>query len=702
AFSLAPIPASGSVAGVSVSADALEITVDYALGAAIDARASINGIKVTAGADSVSIPSLTFPPPSGFTITPDLEKAFRLLFSMAIASWVPAQGSGLAALLGLTGGYFGLPADWPLLGPGFLADPLGALRAWLGHIAVDVSADQTPLLPKALEVLPSVFGSSTGVLSGSGIYDDPWAVAIDTGVELLTWFEPNGPPSNWLAPLSGAITAAASFNELFLAAQGLGSFVSGVQEACSTPSATWATGFKSLATWLAGTDGFVPLESQVPATAQWTAGTTLQSSHMKMPSDAAAITQINAQIASWSPGAKVVLLLGPSFSDHSIWDTFLSAVPLKPNFNFRVPGIDPANVDLLSVTDAADFYTVDLIDNGLAGLAAQIGRVVERIGQLRPGVKVTLVAHSTAGIAARSYAAVNAAAVQGLITLGTPHLGSTLLPITDQPTGSALGVLNTLVPSLPAGSLNDAVAALTLAADGYAPASGAGQLPVPAPFPVAAFADPGSTETGGVPALAIGSSLNADLLAAVKTGVASLAGGVSNPAPTHLAFGIRSRVDFGTDGDVQVDAFVRADAGRFALSTDAAEPARPAHALNASVTLTRPDDWLAGSPSSPERVRWMEMGISVSPAKAAPWFRLHDAAFHSPVPGLVDQANPNLQSLLGVVFQKISTPPPSAGSALGKLLAVLADPGKIIVPTTSGGLAVSADSLAALNADPLG
>ncbi|HEX4286987.1 MAG TPA: DUF6603 domain-containing protein, partial [Terracidiphilus sp.] len=702
AFSLAPIPASPSVAGVSIAADALSITVDYALGSAIDARASISGIKVTSGADVVSIPQLTFPPPSGFILTPDLEKAFRLLFSVAIASWLPEQGASIAALLGLSGKYFGLPDDWPVLGAGFATDPLGALKTWLSHLVLDVSADQTPFLPKSLQILPAVFGSSTGALSGSGTYDHPWAVPIDSGVELLTWFEPQGPPTTWAAPLLSAVSSSASFDDLYDAAQGLAPFLPSVQEALAAPSTTWATGFDSLATWLAGTDGFVPLASQVPATSQWTAGTTLQSSHDKLPTDSSAIAQINAQIASWNTGERAVLLLGPSISDHTIWNALLTSVTTKPNFNFRVTGIDPTVVDLLSITDAADSYTADLVDNGLAGLTAQVGRVVDRIAQLRPGVKVTLVAHSTAGIAARNFAAANNGKVQGLITLGTPHLGSTLLPITDQPTGSALRVLQTLLPTLPAGPLSDAIAVLTLAADGYAAASGAGQLPVQMTFPTAAFADPGSTETGGVPALAIGSSLNADLLAALKTGLASLGSSLSGAAPTHFAFGVRSRIDFGTDGDVQVGAFVRGDAGRFALTSGAPEPPRPAQAINAYVSLTRPDDWLAGSPSSSERVRWFEAGISVSSARVSPWFKLHDAAFHSPSLGVVDQANPNLQSLLGVVFKQIATPPPSVGTALGKLLAAFSGPVKLIVPTTSGGLAISADTLAAIKSDPLG
>lgn len=699
-LSLAPIPASSAMAGVSIAADSLAVTADYALGSSVDARATISGITVTAGADTISIPALTFPPPPGFTFTPDLEKAFRLLFSATISSWLPQEGASLAALLGLSGAPSGLPADWPTLGAGLVADPFGALKTWLGHLALDISADQTPFLPPALQLIPALVGA-TGTVTGSGTYTDPWAVPIDSGVDLLTWLEPAGPPASWTAAIPPAITAAESFDDVFTAAQGLISFLPGIQAALGSPSSTWAADLQSLSSWLSAGDGFVPLESQVPNRPQWTAGSTLQSAHTQQPSDPAAIAQINAQIAAWNPGAKVAILLGPAFSDHTVWNQLLSAVAVKPNFNLRVPGMDPAAIDLMDIADAADFYTADLEENGLAGVTAQVARVVARVGQLRPGVKVTLVAHSTAGIAARNFAAANPSLVQGLITLGTPHLGSPLLPLLDQPTASALRVLQSLAPNLAAGPLADAVNALVQAADGVT-STGPGTPPTPAPFPVGAFADPGSTETAGVPALAIGSAISSDPLSAIKNAINASAAAIASTPPTHIAFGARARVDFGTGGDIQVDAFVRADAGRFALTSSPPDPPRPPHAVNAYVVLSRTDGWLAGSPTSPERVRWMEMGIAATSAKTAPWFCLHDAAFNSPSLGIADAANPNLQSLLGVVFRQIATPPPSAGSALGKLLSALSGPFSIVVPSSSGGLALSADALVALNTDPFG
>ena len=153
----------------------------------------------------------------------------------------------------------------------------------------------------------------------------------------------------------------------------------------------------------------MPLVSQVPTGGLWTAGTTLSSAHPAQPADPAAIQQILAQIDAWAGGAgspRTVLLLGPAFSDHSIWQTLLSDANLhgttntSATFNLRVPGLDPSAVDLTGVTANVNYYTADLSDDGtgnLTSLTAQIGRVVARIQQLTGASQVTLVGHSTAG-----------------------------------------------------------------------------------------------------------------------------------------------------------------------------------------------------------------------------------------------------------------------------------------------------------------
>src|SRR5207247_10804394 len=111
------------------------------------------------------------------------------------------------------------------------------------------------------------------------------------------------------------------------------------------------------------------------------------------------------------------------------------------NFNLRVLGVDPAAIDLGTVTAAVDYYTADLFDDGsgnLTSLVGQIARLVGRINQLRPGVPVTLVAHSTAGVPARAFTAANPALVMGLITLGSPHAGAPLPFLADSDLAEAV------------------------------------------------------------------------------------------------------------------------------------------------------------------------------------------------------------------------------------------------------------------------
>ena len=84
---------------------------------------------------------------------------------------------------------------------------------------------------------------------------------------------------------------------------------------------------------------------------------------------------------------------------------------------------------------------------------------------------VTLVAHSTAGLAACTFAAANPSLLRGLITVGSPLQGTPLPPLRDEPTGSAVRTIEELTPDLPAGPLRDAIASLIQAMDGYLPAA---------------------------------------------------------------------------------------------------------------------------------------------------------------------------------------------------------------------------------------
>ena len=274
--------------------------------------------------------------------------------------------------------------------------------------------------------------------------------------------------------------------------------------------------------------------------------------------------------------------------------------------------------------------------------------------------------------------------------------------LNDPVVGTALRAVRELASSLPAGAVEDAVASLVEVMDGYRPPAGPGQLPVARPFSAAAFAAPSSTDTAGVPALAIGGALDGDLLDVLKQALvaqASAAAASGSPLPTHIALGARAHLDFGEDGDVAVDVSVRGDGFRAALAPGALEPARPARALTVSMVLTDSSDWLVGSPTSDVRMRWAELGVTKTDQATTPFVRLHGAAFHSPTLPVVDLAHPQAQVLVGAVFQSISSAGADAGPAVTSLLSALTALG-IAAPDAHGGVGISADAWTALSADP--
>ena len=718
-FLLQPIPAVPETAGIAIAADSAAMKLDWSPGSALQFRVVVSNVAVTAGT-TIHIPTLVFPPPGGFDFShpqaglgvdsATLQALLRSLVSRGAYSWAGNPGLTLSALLGLHGNLPGLQSDWPVLTGDFLTDPFTALRAWVHQLAIAVSADGSPFLPRLLawaqaflaDARPLLDGPAPDVVGGSGTYDDPWAVGVASGVDLITWLEPAGPPANWAAPLATQIGKFEEYDEMLAWGERFGNLVPTAQEALAHHNrASLITALNQLESWFLTGDGFVPSESQLPTGGTWTSGALLQSAHTGQPADPAAISQINAQIAALNPADKVVLLVGPAFSDHTIWDNLLTSVALKPNFNLRVAGVDPSAVDLRGVTAAADFYTADLAENGLDGVTAQIGRVVARIAELRPGgPPVTLVAHSSAGLAARAFTAANPASVRGLITLGTPHLGTPLLPLLDAAAGTAIRTINELTPSLPAGPLQDAIHAITLAMDGVLPAA-PGQLPVTRMFPTAAFIAPATTDTAGVPALALGSEINVSLFDQVKQALAALAtvsAAAVKPAPTHLSFGVRARLDFGAAGEIEPAVTLRVDGARLALKKGLANPARPEHAFTAGIAFSRPGDWIAGSAASNVRVRWAELAVNATDTSVQPSFRLHGCAFESPALGVIDETHPQAQAVLGAMFHAFADLGPAAGAAVAAVLNALTALG-ITTADPHGGVGISNDAWKALTTD---
>jgi hypothetical protein len=677
-----------------------------------------------------------------------------------LAALGAGPGAHLAALAGLAapsgdpgsphhGELNGLPADWPTLadpgGPGsLLSDPFTGLRNWLAAVATGLSADGTPFLSLGLNWLQAFLNGSVpdspdtalppAAFTGSGTYADPWALALTSDTppaDALVWLEPSGPPSAWAGTLSALATNARDYDSLLNIVSQLGGFVSSAEDAASGLGPGLSAALGLLNAYLTTSDGVVPVSAQIPTGGSWTAGTPITAAHSRQPHDDSAITQILTQIDTWAGGAagsRVVLLLGPSFSDHTIWSDLLASsnrhgtTDPSANFILRVPGVDPSAVNLTAVTAAVDYYTADLADDGMGNttsLTDQIGRIVARIGQLRPGTPVTIVAHSTAGVAARAYTSASPAQVRGLITLGTPHFGADLPYLNNADVASAVRFLQGLRPGMASSPLRDALDHIVEAIDGYLPPQSPGMLPVLAPYPVGSFAGTASTDTGGRPALALGGTLTTDLLDFAKQAASTLAGqaaGAARPAPTHMRFGLRihALLPAPNPGDVQVDVSVRMNLFRVALTSDVSTPPGSAQAFGVRISLSRPGDWLVGAPQSyaglgnplsDVRVRRCEFGIDVGAGTASgqlapnPFLTLYQAAYHGQTLARVQITESGAQALLGEVMHAISVPPPGSNSQVARLLGALQSLGIVTPETQAPALGISADAFNAIVTD---
>ncbi|HEY2598861.1 MAG TPA: DUF6603 domain-containing protein [Candidatus Dormibacteraeota bacterium] len=766
-----PIPTIPPIAGLTLTIADFAADMTFIPGSPLTWSAGLQNVALTFNGTTINVPAIGFPLAAPFDVTnpaaiaadfgitiPNLELLLRMVLARALSSWGGMPAFTLAGLLGVHGSLDGLSADWPALAdpgaPGsLLSDPFTALRNWLQSIANGVSADGRAFLPQIFpwlrgllsDALPSTPGNPLAgfslPISGSGTYDDPWALPITTtataNIDALVWLEPAGPPPNWATPFIAAATGAANFFTLLQVAQNVAGFLPTLSNGLANNDAgLLANALNSLSAFFATGDGVVPLASQVPTSPNWTAGTTLSSAHSTQTSDPAAISQILAEVDSLAGGAgnaRTVLLLGPAFSDHTIWTALLADPGLhgttaaNTNFNLRVPGIDPTTVDLTTITAQASWYTADLGDDGtgkLPSLTTQIGKLVARVQQLNGATAVTLVAHSTAGVAALAFTAANPTLVQGLITLGTPHLGSTVPFLSDARMGDALRVIQLLRPQIASGPLRDALDFLVLALDGYKPPASVGALATASPFPAGSFpapiTAPASIDSGGHPVLAIGSQLSGSLLDLLKPALSALANSAANPGtspppPTHIAFGARAHVNLATTaGNFAVDSTVRGDLFQIPLQSAPPTPPHPAHALHIRAALTNPGGWLVGASSSfvgagmppvDVRVRWAEIGADIYTSggtfKVDPIVNLHQVSSHGPVIDLASFTDANAQTLLGAVLQTISNPAPPPTSPAGLLLRTL-QALNVAVVDSHGGIGISADAYNAITADAAG
>jgi large repetitive protein len=761
-----PIPVANLASTVSLGAAALSASLDWTPGAAASCTARLENLWLIGSGSQVNLGTITFPPPAMLTASDlvaslgismaDMESAIGLLLAGGMANWNGMPGYALAGLLGLNPHLPGFPGDWPPLAdplsPGSLVtDPEAALRAYLARLATQVSAIGTPFLPQALSwlraffsgMLPSVPGLALPQVrvpvSGSGLYEDPWALPLNEDdtqpADLLVWLEPAGPPLTWAAGIADSCDRVERFEELFAIAQGLAPFQRDVREAISWLDTDLLTdGLVGLASYLATSDGVVPADAQVPTGASWTAGTAVAAAHHQLPAAPSAITQTLDQIDGWQASDRAVLFLGPAFTGADAWTNMLNAAETRhtgttsssATFSLRQPGVDPLTIRLATVPDTVGYFVAELQDDGTATMAsrvAQIGAVVDHIRSLKHEMPVILVAHSTAGIAARQYVAANASNVRGLITLGTPHAGASLAPLTDNAQSEALRLIQRLCQSNMSGTVRAALDHLQVALDGYVPGA-TGMLPTRAPYPLAEFVADTSADTGGVAALAIPAHLDQPLLDAMRSGMKAIAqtvaAGTPPATPTHLAFGVRTALPLpgpATPGDVAVDCSIRAGLHHLCLGPVSTTPPapHPEHGISVRATLTRARGWLAGHASAyagsgmgETRARWLELGLDLAPdhpghLAGQPFAAIHQGAFHGPTGAVSRLGDADVGALLGAAFQAIAPAMPPDGTPLKVLYNALSmNALGMLTADSHGGFGISADALNAVQVDALG
>ncbi|HEX5354827.1 MAG TPA: DUF6603 domain-containing protein [Aquabacterium sp.] len=760
---LSPLP-TANIDGLGLSASSIGLVARWQPGTGLVANARLDGLALTLGPDTHVIGNLVLPPAVPYNLAVPatlplpmgaLQDTLSAFIYAGLRQWSGPAGEVVGGLMGLHRRLPGMPADWPLLfDPAqpqlAFTNPAAALRGYLDRIVQGAGA-QGPNLTLLLRWLSgllaaevpggtSELASALPRLKGSGLYDDPWRLSLQhAGItphaELLLWMDPQGAPASWAGALASAIISTGSGETLLRAAQPLVALVPALADALTGADiARLGSGLDGLVQSLQETDGLVPIGSQQPDPADapgWSVGATVPLvAHHLQPSHAALIDQALDQIAVWEPVAanRVVLLVHPAFAQASTWSAFKAEAQVRDpgsvvagtHFNLRQPGVDPLTIALDGVTAVGRVYTADLQDDGVGNhpqLAAQIDRIVTRLSQLRPGARLFIVAHSTAGIAARHFAATQPAKLSGLITIGTPHRGAALTALRDPAVAQALRVVGKWLPSLAAGPTRDALTRLLAALDGWQAAAAPGDLPVPDVFPIGSFAPTDSLATGGVPALALGSRVGGNAFSVIQQGLQSLASGAGAGAtlPTHLGVGVQLALGERLDAQAQARVLVRADLARWALRSGVAEPSRPAQSLSARLVLEDPNGgYVLGAPQSHQglgqaigdvRLRRAELGLRIV---RGPDGQLHpsvqvlaqDAAFHTPTLPRLDAAHPLALPVLGAAVESLFNSV-AVGSWMDELGDALQSIGLLAV-NAQGRLGLSLDALSAIEADAFG
>jgi len=752
---LVPPEAPALFGGLAIRASHVGIDIDWAPGTRLSWHASIADLAIDTATGTVELGTLVLPPASPLnTALPDLGlgldptalwDASRLLLSRCASSWGGPTERAALALLGIAGPEtYGLPNTFPPLSlpkggdlGSLLRQPLEALRTWLAGVlseeTTSLTAEGVPFFLSLLDLAQLILTNRVPwpgceltppalPVHGAGTPGEPWAIPLHSPgtepVEVLTWLEPEGPPTAWsnaAAGIAGDGTLDAD-DVISLAAQ-IGDACPEVAQALVGRNLEIATArLRMLATLLTDSDGLLPLVSATPSV-PWETGEPVYASHDQLPSTPEASDQIRAWLDSITvaadPTSWSTLLLAPPLAGPKAWKNFLMSTPLaeQATINLRVPGVPPGNVDLGGVP-SAHWYTVDLADDGtepLVDVLGWLGRIVAAVRAAKPSSRVIIVAHSYLGLVAQAYASAHPDEMLGLVVLGSPVAQADLINVDDPEIAEAIWLASALAPrgfdGTPTGS---ALTFLTGLVEGYRD-DGLGLPPQSARLPLAAFhrgAVSSSVDLHGCPALAIAGLLDDDVRVNLAYGlVQAVSVNSARENPTHLAWGVRTGLGLpkAAQGDPDVDVTVRLPWGILPLSFDSSASVALPQSLEVRMHLAMPEGWLLlqrnASGAVETRVRSMDWIFTLNAVggvlQTGLDVRLHEVALRGSAATQVGLDDPRCPELLDAVIRSLDKTA-VAGGRLAALLDCLSSLGVVRRASGTVTAGVATDGLLAI------
>ncbi len=524
-----------------------------------------------------------------------------------------------------------------------VGDPVGALQLWGGELL------------RSEQALPALAWLSDGTLSGSGTPDDPWALRpLASAPELLLWLEPDGPSlaatPELVDHLLPAIVDADNAAELLARAA---VFVPELDDLLAARPLL-ADQLAALRSRLEQGDGIVRAADAAPAGGPWST-VSVAAGHLDLP---AAFDPADLP-AGAPPAGRHVYLCAPLPGVHPFPGQ-------TAEIDLTSPGLPPEGFDLSGIPASGPWHLLLPTRDAAGGFAGVVDRTRRALGAIRAaaGGPVCLIAHSTAGLAARALAAEDG--VSHLVTVGTPHAGAALDVFAPGDLAEALRALLGLRDLVgdPDAPLGDVLRGPEVAADGWLP--GPDGRARRDPWPGADFVPPpfGPLHSGVTAAVAVVGQTDPDafagLLRAALETAASRLGGFDplSREPAAVGFGLRHAAG---------PAGLRLDLG-------------PERRLRARATVQRDGGWLAGDAGQGPgpRVRWAEAELDarLEPRELEARLVLHEAS----VLGVrarewaigADSLSPEARVLIGELARGLG-PLPATGplAALGDLLTAL-------------------------------